>query len=206
MQQRETAAIPNLVLSIRHQALRHIAIDKPTLTIGRRSYNDLMLDDLTVSGEHAVIHTAAGASSIHDLKSRNGTLVNGEAVTRRALVDGDRIEIGVYSMRYLRDPAPGEPGDPRSLPMRRASVRRLSGADAGTLLRLERPITSLGNEEGQVAVLARRRSGYYLTHLEGPTYPLVNGESIGLVAHPLANDDLIELAGTIFQFCIEPPA
>jgi hypothetical protein len=40
---------------------------------------------------------------------------------------------------------------------------------------------------------------------EGPTYPLVNGESIGLVARSLKHDDLIELAGTIFQFCADPP-
>jgi hypothetical protein len=86
-----------------------------------------------------------------------------------------------------------------------AHVRVLSGPNAGGTLALERPIVSITNGSGQVAVIARRRSGHHVTHLEGPTYPLVNGESIGLVAHLLKHDDLVELAGTIFQFCAEPP-
>jgi hypothetical protein len=206
MQQRETAALSRLVLSTGRKVLRRISIDKPTLTLGRRPYNDVMLDDLTVSGEHAVIHTVGGASTVHDLKSRNGTLVNGEPVMQRALADGDRIEIGVYSLRFVRERPSDEPVIERQEPQRAASVRIMSGRDAGARILLERPITSIGNGAGQVAVIARRRIGYHVTHLEGPTYPLVNGESIGLVARVLANDDLIELAGTIFQFSIEPPA
>jgi len=205
MQQRETAAIPKLVLSTQDRLLRQIVISKPRLTIGRRPYNDIMLDDLTVSGEHAVLHTTAGESVVHDLKSRNGTLVNGEPVMQRALVDGDRIEIGIYRLRYVVERLPG---DAESTvvdePFGLAEVRVLSGASAGTTLRLERAITSIGNGAAQVAVVARRRNGYHITHLEGPTYPLVNGESIGLIAHPLAHEDLIELAGTIFQFRLDP--
>jgi pSer/pThr/pTyr-binding forkhead associated (FHA) protein len=205
MQQRETAAIPKLVLSTQDRLLRQIVISKPRLTIGRRPYNDIMLDDLTVSGEHAVLHTTAGESVVHDLKSRNGTLVNGEPVMQRVLVDGDRIEIGIYRLRYVLERLPGDPESPAAdEPFGLAEVKVLSGASAGTTVRLERAITSIGSGAAQVAVVARRRSGYHITHLEGPTYPLVNGESIGLIAHPLAHEDLIELAGTIFQFRLDP--
>ena len=68
---------------------------------------------------------------------------------------------------------------------------------------LERPIVSIRNGNGQVAVVARRQSGYFLTHVEGLAYPLVNGESIGLGAHVLRDNDLIELAGTIIQFSLD---
>lgn len=206
MQQRETAAIPKLVLSTAHRLLRRILIDKPRLTIGRRPYNDVMLDDLTVSGEHAVLHTRAGESVIHDLSSRNGTLVNGVPVTQRALADGDRIEIGIYRLHYVVERAATETLElPPLDSLVPARVAVLSGHHAGSSVRLDRPIVSLTNGSGQVAVIARRRSGYVVTHLEGPTYPLVNGESIGLIAHPLKQDDLVELAGTIFQFHADPP-
>ncbi len=206
MQQRETAAIPKLVLSTAHRLLRRIAIDRPRLTIGRRPYNDVMLDDLTVSGEHAVVHTANGESTIHDLHSRNGTLVNGVPVTQRTLVDGDRIEIGIYRLHYVLDRTSADAAEPPPLhPEAIARVVMLAGTQAGATVRLERPIVSVSNGSGQVAVIARRRAGDVITHLEGPTYPLVNGESIGLVAHPLKQDDLIELAGTIFQFHSDPP-
>jgi hypothetical protein len=206
MQQRETAAIPKLVLSTGQRLLRRITIDVPRLTIGRRPYNGLQLDDLTVSGEHAVLLSAHGETVIEDLDSRNGTLVNGVPVTRRTLADGDRIEIGVYRLDYVLERSPAERGEPSPAePGPVAYVVMLAGPGAGSTVWLERPIVSLAGGAGQVAVIARRRAGYVITHLEGPTYPLVNGESIGLVARPLKRDDLIELAGTIFRFHADPP-
>jgi|APCry1669189000_1035189.scaffolds.fasta_scaffold03991_5 hypothetical protein len=202
MQQRETTASPKLLLSTASQQLRQIVIDKPRLTIGRRPYNDIMLDDLTVSGEHAVLLTRAGASLIEDLRSRNGTLVNGEPVIQRALLDRDRIEIGIYRLQYVIEPLTPE-GD---RPPEWACVEALSGDAIGTVIALDRPIVSLSNASGQVAVIARRRNGFFITHLEGTTFPLVNGEPTGLISCLLRADDLIELAGTIFRFSFEPPS
>ncbi len=202
MQQRETTASPKLLLSTASQQLRQIVIDKPRLTIGRRPYNDIMLDDLTVSGEHAVLLTRAGASVIEDLRSRNGTLVNGEPVIQRALLDGDRIEIGIYRLQYVIDPLTPE-GD---RPPEWACVEALSGDGAGKVIAIDRPIVSLSNASGQVAVIARRRNGFFITHLEGTTFPMVNGEPTGLISCLLRADDLIELAGTIFRFSFEPPS
>jgi hypothetical protein len=206
MQQRETAAVPKLVLSTGDRLLRRIVIDKPRLTIGRRPFNDLMLDDLTVSGEHAVVHTAAGTSTIHDLRSRNGTLVNGVPVMQRMLADGDRIDIGIYRLHYVLEHEPAEGAD-RSSPDGGAAptLAVLSGPQAGGTVRLERPIVSIADATGQVAVVAHRRTGWVITHLEGPSCPSVNGESIGLTSHPLRPDDLIELGGTIFRFQSDPP-
>ncbi|MEI7446844.1 MAG: FHA domain-containing protein, partial [Burkholderiales bacterium] len=79
------------------------------------------------------------------------------------------------------------------------------GPLAGGAVALDRPIVSLSNGAGQVAALARRRGGWVITHLEGPSVPLVNGEPIGLTSHALRHDDLIELAGAIFQFLSGPP-
>ena len=202
MQQRETTASPKLLLSTASQQLRQIVIDKPRLTIGRRPYNDIMLDDLTVSGEHALLLTRAGASVIEDLRSRNGTLVNDEPVIQRALLDGDRIEIGIYRLQYVIEPLIPE-GD---RPPEWACVEALSGDAIGKVIAIDRAIVSLSNASGQVAVIARRKNGFFITHLEGTTFPLVNGESTGLISRLLKADDLIELAGTIFRFSYAPPS
>ena len=202
MQQRETTASPKLLLGTASQQLRQIVIDKPRLTIGRRPYNDIMLDDLTVSGEHALLLTRAGASVIEDLRSRNGTLVNDEPVIQRALLDGDRIEIGIYRLQYVIEPLIPE-GD---RPPEWACVEALSGDAIGKVIAIDRAIVSLSNASGQVAVIARRKNGFFITHLEGTTFPLVNGESTGLISRLLRADDLIELAGTIFRFSYAPPS
>ncbi len=99
----QTTACPTLVLSTGDTVIRRIALDRACLRIGRREDNDLMLDDLTVSGEHAVLHTRAGIAVISDLGSRNGTLVNGLDVTQRVLADGDCIRIGIYALRYVTE-------------------------------------------------------------------------------------------------------
>ena len=202
MQQRETTASPKLLLSTASQHLRQIVIDKPRLTIGRRPYNNIMLDDLTVSGEHALLLTRAGASVIEDLRSRNGTLVNDEPVIQRALLDGDRIEIGIYRLQYVIEPLITE-GD---RPPEWACVEALSGDAIGKVIAIDRAIVSLSNASGQVAVISRRKNGFFITHLEGTTFPLVNGESTGLISRLLRDDDLIELAGTIFRFSYAPPS
>jgi hypothetical protein len=191
-----------MVLSTARRVLRRIVVDQPRITIGRRPYNDVTLDDLTVSGEHAVLHTSAGESVIHDLRSRNGTLVNGLPVMQRVLADGDRLEIGVYRLHYVIEPVPVD--DACGTSRTDARVEVLSGPDAGRVQRIDRPIVSIADGAGQVAVIARRRNRHYVTHLEGPTYPLVNGDAIGLITHPLRHDDLVELGGTIFRFRTEP--
>ena len=84
------------------------------------------------------------------------------------------------------------------------SLRFLGGHDAGRLLIIDRPIVSIRNGCGQVAVVTNRNGNFFLTHVEGSAYPMVNGESIGLGAHPLRNHDLIELSGTIIQFSQSP--
>jgi predicted component of type VI protein secretion system len=202
MQQRETTAVPQMVLSTSQRVLRRIVVDQPRMTIGRRPYNDVTLDDLTVSGEHAVLHTSGGESVIHDLQSRNGTLVNGAPVMQRVLAAGDRIEIGIYRLHYVIEPVPADRAP--ATPPAAARVEVLSGPEAGRVQRIDREIVSIADGAGQVAVIARRRDGYYVTHLEGPAYPLVNGDAIGLITHPLRHDDLIELGGTILRFRTEP--
>lgn len=207
MQQREATAVPKLLLRDARRLLRRIVVDTPRLTIGRRPYNALMLDDLTVSGEHAVLLTRGAECVIQDLNSRNGTLVNGASVAQRTLSDGDLIDIGVYRLQFVLErsavdvpePAPSAAADAT------AHLLAMSGPGSGNIVPLVRAIVAIDNGAGQVAVVARRRTGYVVTHLEGHSTPLVNGESIGLLSRPLVDGDLLELSGAIFQFRVDPP-
>lgn len=62
--------------------------------IGRDTDNDVVLDDPGTSRSHAQIEFRDGTYVVTDLGSVNGTLVNGERVVERALVNGDRITVG----------------------------------------------------------------------------------------------------------------
>lgn len=202
MRQHETTAAAKLVLSFGELVLRSIPIVKDSVTIGRRPYNDVALDDLTVSGEHAVIMCVDGMRTVKDLNSRNGTYVNGAPSRAHRLEHGDIIEVGIYRLRYLVDQRPaGDGADPKS---ESARLERLSGPDRGSEQPLDRPIVSVvGGAGHQIAVVARRRDGYVLTHLEGPAFPLLNGAPTGLTPHPLSDGDLIELSGTMLRFRLQ---
>lgn len=198
MQQHEKTASAKLVLSFGELVLRSIPIVKDNITIGRRPYNDIALDDLTVSGEHAVILGVDGARVIKDLNSRNGTYVNGDPLGSHHLEHGDLIEVGIYRLRYLVEQRPV--GDAGAEDRSSAFVEWLTGAERGNEQVLARPIVAITGAGQQIAVVARRRNGHFLTHLEGLAHPLVNGESIGLSPRRLEDGDLIELSGTMLRF------
>jgi serine phosphatase RsbU (regulator of sigma subunit) len=73
---------------------RVVPIGKAPFEIGRRETNDLRLAGSEVSRDHAEIVPADGGFVVRDRSSRYGTYVNGEPVTERALVHGDRIRLG----------------------------------------------------------------------------------------------------------------
>lgn len=94
-----------LVLHQPDGTLRDLKLDRDRITIGRRPDNDLCLPYPAVSAEHAEIVTVAGDSFLHDMGSTNGTLVNGNRVTRHFLRDRDRIDVGLQQLVYLTDEA-----------------------------------------------------------------------------------------------------
>ena len=94
-----------LVLHQPDGRMRDIRLDRDRLTIGRRPDNDLCLQYPAVSADHAEIITIAGDSFLHDCGSTNGTLVNGQLITKHFLRDHDRIDIGRLQLVYLANEA-----------------------------------------------------------------------------------------------------
>ena len=80
--------------------VRAIPIDKELLTIGRLSTCEVVIDDAGASRRHAQVRTTAGASTVTDLGSTNGTKVNGRVVQSATLSNGDRITVGETQIEY----------------------------------------------------------------------------------------------------------
>lgn len=73
------------------------------ISIGRAGANDIVLDDTSVSGQHCRIRPEAGGFVVHDMKSTNGTQVNGRTIARHVLAEGDVIQVGETSLQYRRE-------------------------------------------------------------------------------------------------------
>ncbi len=278
-----------LILSMDGAVLKEYPLNKERMTIGRKSHNDIAIDNLAVSGEHAAIVTILHDSFLEDLDSTNGLEVNGKATKKHFLQNNDVIEIGKYKLKYINDqvtqtspadfektmvlrapvkhaaPAPGankpaeihgfmqtqagskptheeavektgkfeahqptvpaapaqaaapakpvqpaKPAQPAAsaAPQAGASkqvaqvavVQVLTGPNAGKELELVKNLTTLGKPGMQVAVLTRRPQGFFITHVEGENFPLVNGQALTNQAHQLNEHDVIELAGVKMEF------
>jgi FHA domain len=90
-----------LVVSLDGVIIKEVQIAKDKTTLGRRPYNDIVIDNLAVSGEHSVLQMVGADVFIEDLNSTNGTYINGKSVKRQLLVHNDTIEIGKYKIKYL---------------------------------------------------------------------------------------------------------
>jgi hypothetical protein len=222
--------VAKIILAIDDTVLREITISQGRITIGRRVHNDVVIDDLAISGEHAAIITKLNESLLEDLNSTNGTQVNGQPVKKHFLQNNDMIELAQYSIRYVAD---ARSRDADALPSMRhdaalihvsrnnghgerrrvtsaalaasrraAAIKVLNGASAGKQISLTKALTTIGRPSVQVAVIVQRSQGYCLTHVEGDIYPLVNGQTIGAEAHSMRHGDVIDLAGTCMEFSL----
>jgi pSer/pThr/pTyr-binding forkhead associated (FHA) protein len=252
-----------LIMSLDNALIKEVPLDKDRVTIGRKSHNDIQIDNLAVSGEHAVIVTILNDSFLEDLGSTNGTLVNGNPVKKYILQNNDVVEIGKYKLKYvneapagsqevgvadfektmiLRAPMTAKAAAAASAPEaaatatqvnlrasatqftppshaaaaaasspqvaivaakppeKTAAVQILTGPSTGKELELLKNLTTLGKPGVQVAVITRRPHGYFITHVEGANFPIVNGKVLDVQAHQLNDHDVVELAGVKMEF------
>ena len=232
-------------LKFNGEVIQEIPLTKETTTIGRKSDNDIHLDNLAVSGRHAKLLTILNDSFIEDLNSTNGTYVNGTLIKKQALKNGDVIKIGKHELSYINEAASGSDDDfektmiinpdakgmPEDVGSKdidrsvgqlakeiasadsgsktatgKAKIRLVSGANSGKELPLTKILTTLGKPGIQVAAITRRPTGYFLIHIDGGDNagrPKVNDQEIGAQAHPIANNDVIEVAGVKMTFFFE---
>lgn len=196
-----------LILLKNDTVLRDISLSKERITIGRRPHNDIVIEDLAISGEHAAIVTVNGDSILEDLNSTNGTQVNGQPVRKHFLQDGDVIEVAQFRMTYfMNDAACAAEIESLQFTARetgkivRAAIKVLNGPSAGREIELGKALTTIGRPGIQVAVLAHSTNAIFLAPVEG-TPPIVNGRQIDQQKHQLADGDVIDLAGTQMQLC-----
>ena len=250
-----------LILSMDGLVLKEIPLSKERTTLGRKPHNDIQIDNLAISGEHAVIVTILNDSFLEDLNSTNGTYVNGQPVKKHFLQNNDVIELGKYKLKYLSEmpsaataqdfektmvlrpemmhkaaeqaaakasfgdtqagmkatpdeqtqtrvppltatqPPAGAAAAPKAMPT--GAIQILTGANAGKELELTKSLTTLGKPGVQVAVITRRPHGYFITHVEGANFPVVNGAVLDTHPCELKDHDVVELAGVKMEFFLK---
>jgi pSer/pThr/pTyr-binding forkhead associated (FHA) protein len=124
-----------LILSMDGLVLKEIPLTKERTTIGRKPHNDIQIDNLAVSGEHAVIVTILNDSFLEDLGSTNGTVVNGNPIKKHFLQNNDVIELGKYKLKFVGEAAPAASGEKadfeKTMVLRPAAMKAAASAAGG---------------------------------------------------------------------------
>lgn len=222
-----------LLIKIKGQSSRTIDIAPETFTIGRKADNNLPIDDHTVSGHHAKIVRVQSVYFLEDLKSTNGTFLNGKPIDRAQLHDADVITIGQH--RIIFQDSTITPAATSSQPVDLEQTMAISSKDshakpptttakvlvtAGKTERLEyhltKPANLIGSQEGAAirltgwfapksAALVSSRGGIYaISPSQGMKKLQVNGENVS-GQRQLNNGDIIEVAGVSMTFYLVPP-
>lgn len=82
------------------------------LLIGRKPGNDLVLDDPSVSGRHALLRPEGEGLSVEDLGSTNGTRIEGQRIERQRLEPGQRLRLGNVEFSLWLEAPPAASGPP----------------------------------------------------------------------------------------------
>ena len=85
-------------LKFKDSVLKTIVFDKEVITIGRHSDNDIHIDSLSVSSQHARIVKYHKKYIIEDLDSTNGTFLNKKRISKEKLSDNDELTIGKHTL------------------------------------------------------------------------------------------------------------
>ena len=220
--------MPKMIVSIDGVVIREVQVTKDRTSVGRRPYNDVVIDNLAVSGEHAVLQMSGNEVYLEDLNSTNGTFVNGKAVKKQLLNDSDMVEIGKYKIKYVNEASSAGAVDKAILSLSShpadlsgtsstepaaamptvieggssgtAAIKVLSGAAAGREVALVKVVTTIGKPGVAVAAITKRPHGFVVVHVEGSSKPTLNGIKIDSEPVLLSHGDVLELAGTKMQF------
>lgn len=213
-----------LVLTLEGKIIREYPIEDNNLSIGRSHGNDIQLNDMTLSGRHALISCIPDYVFIEDLGSTNGTLVNGCHIKKVALDNGDIIQIGHHQLTYLCEShvqyeptmfIKAEHDETQFIYTENTDEKNaLKGLPLGALysagkndhppmpvMELRKTYNTIGFKGKRMALITRGLNGYTITAITGTQsrratdIPLLNGESLSDKRQKLKPGDIITIAG-----------
>ena len=199
-------------------------LEQKRVNLGRDQTNDVCLSDKSVSRHHATIVRIFTECFLEDEKSTNGTLLNGRLIHKHILKHGDEVTIGKYKLRFEVAEAPEQevedldrtvvlnPGvdAPQAKPRAEepalskasasARIRILNGSEKGEVKQLDRPFYTVGKPGGDLILINRRHTGYFLLKMGGDNPPTVNGEPVQVGGVALKDGDRIQMGRLSLEF------
>ena len=194
-----------LTLSFKDKKLKIYPLTEGEAVIGRSPECAIYIDSLAVQPEHARIQKQGTHYQLTALGDQHEISVNGVSAAAHELNDGDHIQVGKHTLSFSLEAGGTFVGQAEQIHRQPAIgwLQILNGSHLGRTIRLDKAMTRVGRNHVAMAVIVRRDSGYYLSHLEGDTQPVVNNQPLGDETFPLHNGDQIRIGTLQLQFFVE---
>jgi pSer/pThr/pTyr-binding forkhead associated (FHA) protein len=189
--------------------------DSGIIRFGRDETNDLIIDNLAVAPAHAVVIIKEDSCNIKQLNDEFPLIVNNEKHKNMLLVNGDTITIGkhtvVYNETELIVSALEDNIDVNNLNKNLednikapdANLQVLDGPHIGRVLPLKKSMTRIGQSSSGIAVISRRKDGYFISSLEGDPNIIINKEPLAEKTINLKTNDMVIIDDVAMQFFID---
>lgn len=221
-----------LTLSFKGKLLKYFPLSNGETIIGSDPGCTVFIDSLAIQARHASLTLDGETAVLRDLDTPDGTFVNGTRISsEHTLKSGDDIRIGKHNLTFTLEtaviaepavtteetaaPVPLEEAMPEpeiteadTLELepihtpRHAFLQILNGQNMGKTISLKRNLMNLGKPGVQLAVIAHRNDGFFLSHLEGDTPTRVGDTAIGDKAWQLHDGDIIQIGNVRMQFTL----
>ncbi len=190
-----------------NQIVQEVELVRDRMTIGRKPHNDIVIPHSAASGEHAALTSSIDGVFLEDLRSTNGTYVNGERIVKCLLEDHDVIVVAKSQIEFIAGPRAAPASVPQTAAPLHAMIEVKVGPNAGKKLTLDKPVSTIGRPGVQVIAITRQGDGFYCAYVDGHRAPLLNGRPMGKTAQPLSHGDAIEIVGgsLLFSLSTSPP-
>jgi pSer/pThr/pTyr-binding forkhead associated (FHA) protein len=197
-----------LTLSFKDKKLKIYPLSGDEAVIGRSPECAIHIDSLAVEPEHARIQRQGNHYQLTALGDQHEINVNGVSAAAHELNDGDVIQVGKHTLNFSLEAGGTFVGQAEHV-LRQPAIgwlQILNGSHLGRTIRLDKAMTRVGKSHVAVAVIVRRDSGYFLSHLEGDTPPTVNDQPLNNETWGLRNGDQIRIGTLQLQFFVEEQA
>jgi len=213
--------MPELIVKLGDNVVHKYFFDKEVLSIGRAKDNDIVIENLSVSRNHARIRRADNKYILTDLNSANGTYVNNVRVNKTDLCHDDIITIGKHTIHFINVDLSDEQiisdafGAERTMIVDKTPVARLvitKGKQQGQEFKITKTETYIGRSSDndirlhdwfvskKHAMILRQGQNFFIKDLKSWRGTMVNGKFTREA--PLHEGDAIQFGSTTMSFHI----
>ncbi|MBI2385144.1 MAG: FHA domain-containing protein [Elusimicrobia bacterium] len=104
--------MPKLLLKFNAAVIKEVAMEKESVSIGRKPDNDIVIDNPAISGHHCKLTMEGGGYYVEDLESTNGTFVNEKRIKKSGLHHNDVVGLAKHAVVFLNEAEVADAGAP----------------------------------------------------------------------------------------------